>query len=216
MPEFPEISFELGMRKIIDKETQEAIIDEINRLTYQTNPKIWLGIKWLSTYISIRPGELLDLKEKDIDTKLGYFIISHLKEKRPKLIPMIDEDIEILKGMPRGLPDLYFFRHVKGISGVEGGQRFGNKYFYKWWKKACKNLGIEGVDLYGGTRYITVTALREVFSPEEIRRSGTLHTTNKAFDRYLQIKTDDARRVYKTANNLTKRKKKEKIVEIVK
>jgi len=32
----------------------------------------------------------------------------------------------------------------------------------------------------------------------------------------LQIKTDDARRVYKTANNLTKRKKKEKIVEIVK
>jgi len=32
----------------------------------------------------------------------------------------------------------------------------------------------------------------------------------------LKIKTDDARRVYKTANNLTKRKKKEKIVEIVK
>jgi integrase len=213
MPEFPVISFELGMRKIIDKETQESIIDEVYRLTYHMNPKIWLGIKWLSTYVSIRPGEMLKLKEEDIDIKLGYFIIPDPKEKKPKLVPIIDEDIEILKHMPRGLPDLYFFRHVKGISGVEGGQRFGNKYFYKWWKKACKNLGIKGVDLYGGTRHSTVTALREVFSPEEIRRSGTLHTTNKAFDRYLQIKTDDARRVYKTANILTKRNKKYKLIE---
>ncbi len=71
--------------------------------------------------------------------------------------------------------------------------------------KACKSCD-----------YWYQSALREVFSPEDIRRSGTLHTTNKAFDRYLQIKTDDARRVYKTAINLTKRKKKEKQIEIVK
>jgi hypothetical protein len=63
-PEFPEISYELGWRKITDKENQEAIIEEIRRLTYHINPKIWLGIKWLSTYISIRPGELLNLKEQ--------------------------------------------------------------------------------------------------------------------------------------------------------
>ncbi len=216
VPDFPETSFELGFRKIIDKETQEKIIDEVYKLTYQTNPKIWLGIKWLSTYISIRPGELLNLKEKDIDIKLGYFIILHPKEKRPKLVPIIDEDIGILKSMPRGLPYLDFFRHVKGISRVTAGQKFGNKYFYKWWKKACKNLNIDGVDLYGGTRHSTVTALREVFSPEKIRKSGTLHSTNKAFDRYLQVKTNDARSVYETANNLTKRKKKENKIEIVK
>jgi integrase len=128
MPEFPVISFELGMRKIIDKETQEEIIDEVYRLTYHMNTKIWLGIKWLSTYVSIRPGEMLKLKEEDIDIKLGYFIIPDPKEKKPKLVPIIDEDIEILKDMPRGLPDLYFFRHVKGISGVEGGQRFGSHF----------------------------------------------------------------------------------------
>ena len=117
--------------------------------------------------------------------------------------------------MPRGLPDLYFFRHVKGISGVKAGKKFGNKYFYKWWKKACMNLNINGVDLYGGTRHSTATALREKHSPEEIRKA-TLHSTNKAFDRYLQLETNDARRVYETANNLTKRKKKEKKIEIVK
>ena len=34
MPEFPEVSFELGWRKIIDKETQQAIIDEVYRISY--------------------------------------------------------------------------------------------------------------------------------------------------------------------------------------
>lgn len=204
MPDFPEVSFELGFRKLIDKGTQEEIIDEVHKLTYQTNPKIWLGIKWLSIYISIRPGELLNLKEKDIDIKLGYFIIPHPKEKKPKLVPIIDEDIEILKSMPRGLPELYFFRHVSGISGVEAGKRFGNRYLYKWWKKACENLGVDGVDLYGGTRHSTTTALREVYSPEQIRTSGTMHTTNKAFDRYLQINSNDSKKIYEAANNMSK------------
>jgi integrase len=208
VPEFPVISFELGMRKIIDKGTQQSIIDEVYRLTYETNPKVWLGIKWLATYISIRPGELLNLKEKDIDIKLGYFIIPHPKEKRPKLVPMIDEDIEILENMPRGLPELYFFRHVNGVSGIAGGQQFGNKYLYKWWKKACHNLGIEGVDLYGGTRHSSTTALREFYSPEQIRSSGTLHSTNKAFDRYLQIQAKDAKNIYQTAAGSIRAKKK--------
>ena len=66
VPEFPELTFELGWRKIIDKETQQAIIDEVYRISFQINPKIWLGIKWLSTYISIRPGELLGLRECDM------------------------------------------------------------------------------------------------------------------------------------------------------
>jgi integrase len=141
----------------------------------------------------------LNLKEKDIDIKLEYFIIPHPKEKRPKLVPMIDEDIKILAAMPRGLPELLFFRHVKGISGVAGGQSFGNKYLYKIWKKACSNIGIEGIDLYGGTRHSSTTSLREYFTPEEIRNSGTLHTTNKAFDRYLQIQAGDAKKIYSKA-----------------
>jgi hypothetical protein len=33
-----------------------------------------------------------------------------------------------LKELPRGIPDLYYFRHVKGVSGVAAGSNFGNKY----------------------------------------------------------------------------------------
>ena len=201
MPEFPETPFELGWRKIIDKETQQAIIDEVYKISYHINPKIWLGIKWCATYISIRPGEMLNLKEGDINIKLGYFIIAHPKEKRPKLVPIIDEDIDILSGMPRGLPDLHFFRHKSDIAGVKAGDRFGERYFYKWWKKACENLEIEGVDFYGGTRHSSATALRNHFSPEKIRAAGTLHTTNKAFERYLRYNSSDSKAIYEVARN---------------
>jgi hypothetical protein len=90
-----------------------------------------------------------------------------------------------------------FFRHAGGIQGVADNEPFGLKYFYKWWVKACKNLGIEGVDLYGGTRHSSVRALRKYRSPEEIKRAA-MSETNKAFERYMGKDTDDdLRSVYR-------------------
>jgi hypothetical protein len=114
---------------------------------------------------------------------------------------LIEEDYYILKEMPRGLPDLYFFRHPKGINGCKPGQKFGEKYLYKWWKRACKELGVEGIDLYGGTRHSTVTAMGQYLTPEQIKK-GTGHTTNKAFERYFQSESRDAIQVYQTINGL--------------
>lgn len=63
--------------------------------------------------------------------------------------------------------------------------------------KACTNLGIEGVDLYGGTRHSSVRALRRYRSPEEIKRAA-MSETNKAFERYMGKDTDDdLRSVYR-------------------
>jgi len=36
------------------------------------------------------------------------------------------------------------------------------------------------------------TALRKLFTPEEIRSQGTGHRTNKAFDRYFEMDDDDS------------------------
>jgi len=201
MPEFPEVKFSLGWRQTIGKETQQSILNEIYKISYHINPKIWLGIKFLATYISIRPGEILKIKEKHIDLESGYIFIPDPKEgkakqSQAKAVPLIPEDIELLSSFPKGLPDLYFFRHPSGLKGVRAGQRFGNKLFYKYWKRACKNLGIEGVDLYGGTRHSTVIALRSLASPEQIKRA-TMHSTNKAFERYFKIEAEEVREVYK-------------------
>jgi integrase len=195
MPEFPEVKFELGFRNTIDKTTQERILDEVYRLSFHINPKIWLGIKWLCTYISIRPGELTRIKEKHLDLENGYIIIPHPKEKKPKLVPLLDNDIIMIRSIQRGFPDLPFFRHTQGTKGCQAGRPFGDKYFYKWWVRACESLGIPGVDLYGGTRHSSAIALRHYRTPEEIRRA-TMHSTNRAFERYFQIESEDVRAIY--------------------
>ena len=49
--------------------------------------------------------------------------------------------------------------------------------------------------MYGGTRHSTATALSKHLTPEQIKR-GTMHKTNKAFERYFQGKAQDALMVY--------------------
>jgi len=192
LPEFPDVKFELGWRNTIDTETQIAIIDEVYKISFDVNPKIWIGIKWLSTYIAIRPIELINMKEKEIDSSNGYFYVSYTKDHKPKVIPILDEDLKLLGSLPKGLPDLFFFRHPKGVSGVKAGEKFGPRYLYKWWKKACNNLGVENVDLYGGTRHSTAKAMKEFATPEQIKRV-TMHSTNKAFERYFQTDSEDVK-----------------------
>ena len=197
LPDFPEVTFDLGYRRTVDKETQQAIIEEIGRIC--PNKKVYLGIKWLGTYISVRPGEMIKLTEGNIDTGNGYLYIPASDSKTEyKSIPLIAEDVDILKTFSLSpFPDMPFFRHTGGVSGCKEEQSFGEKYFYKWWKIACSNLGIEGVDLYGGTRHSSVRALRAYHSPEEIKRAA-MSETNKAFDRYMGKDTDaDLRSVYR-------------------
>lgn len=195
IPEFPEVSFVLGYRRTVDKLTQIAIIEEVKRIC--PNSKVYLGIKWLATYFSIRPAEMIKLKEGEIDTGNGYLYFPHPKEKTFKSVPILPEDVEILKSFPVTFPTMPFFRHTEGIQGCKENQPFGIKYFYKWWVRACENLGIKEVDLYGGTRHSTVRALRKYRSPEEIKEAA-MSKTNKAFDRYLgQANDSDILSIYR-------------------
>ena len=196
MPEFPHVQYKLGWRTIVTPEDQLAILGKVYDLTYHENPKVWLGIKWLMTYISIRPGELINIKEGDFDLNMGIVVIKDPKEVgKSKTIPLMPNDVDLIKEFPRGLPHVYFFRHNRTKSGVREGTKFGDKYLYKAWKKACSELGIEDVDLYGGTRHSTARALRHTCSPEQIRLA-TMHTTNKAFERYFQFEANDVRAIY--------------------
>ncbi len=199
LPEFPVISYELKWRKTITKEDQILILEELKKITVDVSPRIWLAVKFLITYISLRPGELRNLKEGDIDLKKGLLYIPHPKEKRPKFIPLLKDDIDLLREYVPGMPDLYFFRYTKTTSKFKAGDRFGQKLIYKWWKRSCNNLGIKGVDLYGGTRHSSAVDLRKVATPEQIKRA-TMHATNKAFERYFQVSPDELRDIYKSSS----------------
>jgi integrase len=208
-PVFPEIDFELGWRNIVTIEIQQAIIEEVKRISFDIEPKVWLGIKLLATYIKIRPGEMRNVRERDINLESGFIHIPHPKEgsrKNGKFAYLDSEDIALIKSFPRSMDlDLYFFRHMVGKSGVGIGEQFGPKYFKKWWDKACKNLGIKGVDLYGGTKHSTATALGEFLTPEQIKRGGTGSATNKAFERYFQPRRTESVQVVSTIKELQKK-----------
>jgi len=64
--------------------------------------------------------------------------------------------------------------------------------------KACAHIGIEGVDLYGGTRHSSVRALiAEQYAPEQVKQAA-MSETNNAFERYMGKAIDqDLRAIYK-------------------
>lgn len=194
-PEFPETSFKLKMRTVISRDVQVQILEEVMRISYHINPKIWLGIKMLMTYPRLRPKELLEIRERDIDFENRSLIAVYTKEGDPKHVYLVQDDIEILKQFPNTFPMARFFRHEGGIQSVKAGDPFGEKYLYKWWKKACANLGVEGVDLYGGTKHSTLRYLRKHRSYEDCKLASG-HKTNKALDRYIQDQSDIVKELY--------------------
>ncbi|MCG8551599.1 MAG: hypothetical protein MI799_14460 [Desulfobacterales bacterium] len=192
LPKFPQIDVQLGFRKLVDIETREKIVDTLKERTYNRSPKIWLGVDLLCTYNSLRPGDLRSLKEGDIDLEYGVLTFwrptKSKKRKDPKVIRirLIDFHVNEFKKMKQAYPavdSVLFFRSPNG-------EPFGINLFYKHWKKACKELGIYDLDLYGGTRHSSITAIAKAAGKEKARKySG--HLTNKAFDRYCQIGDDD-------------------------
>lgn len=87
---------------------------------------------------------------------------------------------------------------------MRAGDRFGEKYLYKWWVKAYEKLKIEGLDLYGGSRHSTVRELRRFRTPEEIR-IASMHSTNKAFEKILQVEPDDLENTHSDTQHPTNR-----------
>ena len=195
MPVFPVIEYELGYRKIIDWDTQEKLLKIIKRISKE-NPKVWLGIELLATYPILRPGDLLRIKEVDVDTKNGIIKIHNPTKSKNifKSVRLVEQHIDYLKQLKSeypGHPNMPFFRHVSGVKGVKCDQAFGSKLFYKYWVRACEQLGIEGVDLYGGTRHTTTTEIARRWGSENAMKASD-HQTNKAFLRYCQHQDDIA------------------------
>ena len=193
IPDFPKITYELQYRKLTNWETQQAILDKIYELTWHKNPKTWLAIDMLRTYVNIRPGDIKKLEEADIDTDSGVILVwrpTKRKNER-KSIRLIPDHIEIIKELKEKYPavgPVKFFRHHSGLHAGEG---FGVNMLYKTWKRACTKLGITGLDLYGGTRHTTTTEIAKRHGREAAREANE-NRTNKAFDRYCQMQGERA------------------------
>jgi len=188
MPIFPEIDYELEYRKITDWNTQEKIISKIKELSYDFNPKILLGIDMLSTYTALRPDDIRRLTESSLDS-MGILSINRpTKSKKPKKLRLHDDHINEWRSLQEkypALPDMPFFRHTKTYGRAKAGVVFGINYLYRWWERACKEVGLEGVPLYPGTKHTTATETAKLFDPETALKASGL--TEEAFKRYCLV-----------------------------
>lgn len=202
-PEFPGIDVSMRLRKMLDKESQLAVLEHLREISWDVNPRIWMAVKWLSTYFSIRPCEMLSLKERNIDIKIGVIYIEAPNDKTGagRIIELLPEDIDLIQTLTRSFPDLPFFRHLRGYGGpgkTKAGDQFHHNYIYRWWKRACADLGVTDVALYPGTKHSSVSALGEMFTPEQIKKASQI-STNKAFERYFRPNPKLIRSVYSAA-----------------
>ncbi len=181
MPEFPEVKFHMAMKTIVSVEDQQTIIDEVKRISWKHNPRIWLGIKLLSLYPRVRPGEMLNVKEGHINLTDNWIVFPQPKEREPKYIHLLPEHAALIKeirDMAPAMPNVFFFRHLKSRSGVKAGSKFGPKYFNIWWKKACKNLGYQEGGRDAGKFKVKKNISYTTKKGIELSSSSLLHSAN--------------------------------------
>ena len=92
-----------------------------------------------------------------------------------KYVYLDEEDIELIRSMPRG-------SRICFSSGIRK-EDPASMLVISSGQSISKFSGVEGVGLYGGTKHTVATALGQLLSPEEIKRGGTGSKTNKAFDK---------------------------------
>lgn len=203
---WPVQRYEMKYRKTIDLETQEAVLENVRENEH--NPRLWFALKILATYPSVRPGELIQLIEGDVDRKNGLLTLRSetVKTHERKIVPLIDEDADFIRSLPPAMPHMPFFRHDKPAdkAHIKPGTPVGRHTFYKAWKRACARLGLKGVDLYGGTKHSTAMALRGVLSHEDTKQA-TMHHTNTAAERYFRLEQNRLRALYETRRKLLKK-----------
>ena len=190
-PKMPKVNFELGWRSVTDLETQKQILAEVHSIA---PVRAAFAIEMLATYPALRPDDLRRVTEQEYHNGLLIMHNPTKRKNKSKLIRLLPEHAECWEKLRQEYPaigNVPFFRHPAGIKGCRENEPYGKRYLYKWWIKACQNLGIEGLDLYGGTRHSTTTAIAEMVDHESAKKASG-HQTNKAFERYCQAADDTA------------------------
>lgn len=197
LPVFDPIEYTLGYRQITTWEIQRKVIEKVREMSYEENPRIGLAIDMLATYTELRPEDLRKINEGSYrDGCITIFdpTKSERKNKPWITIRLVDQHRQEWESIHRNYPGLDampFFRHHKGRAYAKPGSVFGDKYLARWWNRAAKAIGLEGVSLYPGTRHTTVTETARLLGSEEAKTASG-HRTNKAFERYNQAINDGA------------------------
>lgn len=191
MPAFKKLNCDLGYRKITTWEIQEKVLDQIHKNTFHFNPKVWLAVDMLATYVEIRPDDIRRLRECDYANGYIELLRPTKKKGKKKIIRLCEDHVQLWESLMDDIPsETKFFRHAKTMRNKPAGTPFGINYLHDVWDAAAKEVGLVGVPLYPGTKHTTATETTKLVGRKKSQEASGL--TSKAFDRYNQALTDGA------------------------
>ncbi len=155
-------------------------------------PKHLKPILATAFYAGMRRGEILSLQWNRVDLRDRVIRLrdSDTKTGRSREIPICDDLLASLKGIPRSIHDdhVFLFRG-KPVRDIRTGLR-----------EACAGAGIpygrstEGGFVFHDLRHSFVTHMRKAGLPESVIMAVSGHSTRAMFDRYNRIDNEDTRR----------------------
>ena len=140
----------------------------------------------LAYHTGMRQGEILGLTWDRVDLKEGFIKLRPVdtKTEEGRLVPVDQEMMEMLQGMPRGLPNVPVFTF----------QGLAISYIKVGFTKACKRAGIEDFTFHDFRHtYITNKCIegRHYFRI----MAATGHKTMAVFKRYNTVSRDELQRL---------------------
>ena len=173
-PVFPRISVPEPAIKWCNREVQDSILNAI--------PDQHRFIFFFLTRQGLRPAEAVAIKWDDIDLSNGILTVKRTmsyrkivertktKKVRPRLIH--PEVLDILKSVPRGLPNVYLFINPNSK------KPYLTDTLQRLWKEACKAIDVD-IELYQATRHsvasmaassgVSIAIIKEVLGHTDIR-----------------------------------------------
>jgi len=149
-------------------------------------------LPWLKDLVIValdtgcRLGELLDLRWRRVDLQSAKMTVATEKGGGSRTLYLTDRVIEVLKSMPRGLPDVHVFQNPGGVHRVTtAGSAF---------KRAAKKAGL--------SKEVTFHALRHTFATRQVEKGTNIlvlkellgHKSLQMVLRYGHVRESDKRK----------------------
>ena len=177
-------------------------------------PPHLLAILAAGFYSGMRKGEILSLTWDRIDMEKRFIQLeaSDTKDNEPRVIPICDELLDVLRRQPKALHHNYVFTFR--------GQPITSN-FKRSLMRACEKAEIPyGRKLKGGftfhdLRHTFNTYMRKAGVPESVIMQITGHSTREMFDRYNTIDADDAKEAIRMFRGFLQRGERENVDQAV-
>jgi integrase len=174
-----------GLKMLKENNARDRVLSEIEYLNLINQcPGYLKPIVKVAYHTGMRQGEILSLTWGQVDLKEGFIKLTpeDCKTNEGRLVPLNSELLEIIKALPRGLPQLrVFLKNGKPITCIR-----------ECFQSACRKADITDFTFHD-LRHTFTTNMRRAGVHDSVIMAITGHKTTAMFLRYNTVGKDELR-----------------------